>query len=295
MARRVVKKRGKATPATWMILVLILVAICLSAISCNTISKSNEQKKTIAKLENKVEKLAPMESEALSYQKLFPEMKVDKAKEWKKDKKVVYLTFDDGPTKKNTLPILKILKQENVKATFFVIGKGTDHDIMKNIVDDGHAIGVHTYKHNYREIYETIDTYVEDFNNIFTLIKEKTGVTPTIYRYPGGSNNVFNTLNQEETTAEMFRRGFVPFDWNVDSTDASENTRNASAIKDNALMGIGQDRAIVLMHDSLTKTTTVDALPAIIKGYKKAGYKFEVLTNEVSPVLFSTPDGKRYD
>lgn len=288
--------KTKASPATWVILGLIVVIVCLSVVSVHFVKKTKNQEASISKLEKKVEKVSPPKTtEMLPYQKLYPELKVKKADEWTTKKKTVYLTFDDGPTKKITPSILKTLKKENVKATFFVIGKGSEHDLMKKIVEDGHAIGIHAYDHKYKKIYKSVDSYVEDFNSIFNLIKEETGVTPTVYRYPGGSNNVYNTMNQEETTAEMFRRGFSPFDWNVDSTDASGNDISVKQIVKNATKGTDMDRAIILMHDSATKSTTAKALPEIIKKYKKAGYSFEVLTNQVTPILFSTPDGVRYD
>lgn len=289
------RKHLKASPSTWLILILVVAVIALSIFSVNSSKKVNKQEAEITKLEKKVEKLTPPKgADMFSYQKLFPDMKTQLPKKWKKEKKTVYLTFDDGPSKV-TADILNTLKKEKVKATFFVVGAGTDHSLMKRITDEGHAIGVHTYSHKYKEIYESVDSYVKDYNKIYELIKKETGTAPTVYRYPGGSNNVYNILNQSATTAEMFRRGFVPFDWNVDSRDAEAVSVPAETIAKNALKGRDKDRPIILMHDASAKTTTAKALKYIIKGYKKAGYEFGALTNEDAPLMFSTPDGVRYD
>lgn len=288
-------KRTKATPATYLVIILVIAVACLGVTTYMNIKKVKTQDTSISDLKKQVKELTPPgEQELLSYQKLHPKMKNKMPDKWNSDKKTVYLTFDDGPSKV-TPDILKALKKENVKATFFVIGEGSDHKLMKKIVDEGHAIGIHAYEHNYKKLYESVDSYVKDFYKIYKLIQDETGVTPTAYRYPGGSNNVFNTLLQPQTTAEMFRRGFVPFDWNVSSGDAGGGGDTASQIAKLSLSGTDMDRPIVLMHDAAAKSETAKALPAIIKGYKAKGYEFGVLTNEDAPILFSTPDGSRYE
>ena len=288
-------RQSKATPSTWVILGLIAVVIILSVFSVVTVNKSNTQKEQINSLKKEVAELTPPTGmEMQSYQKLYPDMKDKLPKEWNREKKTVYLTFDDGPSKV-TESVLKTLKDEDVKATFFVMGSGTNHDLLKRISDEGHEIGVHTYSHKYKDVYKSIDAYVKDYNKIYKVIEDKTGKKPTVFRYPGGSNNVYNVLNQKETTAEMFRRGFVPFDWNVDSGDAAGHNVATDTIVKNSLKGTKMDRPIILMHDAAAKETTAKGLKKIIDGYKKAGYKFGVLTNQDAPLLFSTPDGERYD
>ena len=100
--------------------------------------------------------------------------------------KVVYLTFDDGPTPNNTPRILEILKRNNIKATFFVIGQNPD--MYKQIVNEGHAIAIHTYSHEYKQVYASVDAFFADLYKLRDLIKEKTGVDPKVTRFPGGSN-----------------------------------------------------------------------------------------------------------
>ncbi len=288
-------KRSKPSPSTWLILLLLIAVVALCIFTVFSLKESRTQKSEISSLTKQVEDLTvPEGQDVLSYQKLYPDMKSKLPKEWNRSEKTVYLTFDDGPSKV-TPDILATLKKENVKATFFVIGNGSDHSKMKAIKDAGHAVAVHTYSHDYNKIYESVDSYVEDFHKIYKLIEKETGTAPTIFRYPGGSNNAYNVLNQPQTTAEMFRRGFVPFDWNVDSGDANAVSVPADQIVKNSLQGIGSERVIILMHDAPAKATTAKALPRIINGYKKAGYTFDILTNEDAPILFSTPDGERYD
>lgn len=201
----------------------------------------------------------------------------------------VYLTFDDGPSQR-TYEILDILAKEDVKATFFVVG-ATDsfsRQAMRDIVANGHTIAMHTYSHKYTEIYSSVEAYLDDMYQIFTLIKEATGVTPTHFRFPGGSKNVYNTQINKEIISEMLRRGFVPFDWNVSSGDASSTLLSPATINYNVMDGMRKtNRRVVLMHDSSPHTTTVQALPEMIKTLKEQGYSFDKLTPQTKPVLFA--------
>lgn len=188
--------------------------------------------------------------------------------------KVVYLTFDDGPTK-NTLQILDILKKNGVKATFFVIGQNPE--IYKKIVDEGHEIAIHTYSHDYKEIYASEEAFFKDLYKLRDLIKEYTGKDPKVTRFPGGSSN---RKASKELKMKLINRltkeGYVYQDWNCDSTDASGNKVPAAIL---AQKSICVPREVnLLMHDSFAKTTTVEALQSIIDSYKSKGYIFDVLT-----------------
>ena len=192
------------------------------------------------------------------------------------NKKVIYLTFDDGPTPHNTERILEILRKNNIKATFFVIGHNAD--MYKKIVDEGHAIALHTYSHNYKEVYASEDAFFKDLYKIRDAVKEKTGVDAKVTRFPGGSSNaivkkpilrnIIDRLNDE---------GFVYQDWNCDSTDAAGNKRPVDVLLKNAT-SCNATKINLLMHDSAAKTTTVDALQSIIDYYRNKGYDFEELT-----------------
>ena len=226
---------------------------------------------------------------AISYQDLYPDFYVT-APETNQvaEQNTVYLTFDDGPSDR-TPEVLKILKKQDVKATFFVVGR-TDEvskQRMRDIVADGHTLAMHAYQHNYKKIYSSVEAYLEDAYKLFNLIRETTGETPTIFRMPGGSINSYNYDIYQEILAEMLRRGFVPYDWNVSNGDATGNKLTVEEMTANTVNGsLKTNRAIVLMHDAQSKVTTVKALDPAITQLKEAGYVFERLTPEVRPVLF---------
>ena len=228
--------------------------------------------------------------EVPAYTELYPELYADPADYGSEDvEKSVYLTFDDGPSER-TDEILKILDRYGIHATFFVIGQSKEENLqrMRNIAAAGHTLAIHSFSHDYQKIYSSVEAYLEDFNQMYCQIVEATGVKPQIFRFPGGSINSYNGKIYREIIAEMTRRGFVYFDWNIANGDAaSSKLQPAKTLAENALKGAGSTRrSIILMHDSSVKTTTVEALPAIIEGYQKAGYTFAALTAETKPVAF---------
>lgn len=205
--------------------------------------------------------------------------------------KVMYLTFDDGPSAECTGRVLDVLKKYDVKATFFVIGFDPNSErkkeLLRRIVAEGHTIGIHTYSHDYDLIYSSVDAYLEDFNKVHELVYEATGVNADIFRFPGGSINDYNSHIYQEIVDEMTRRGFRYYDWNISSNDAVGDGVSPSRLVQNVL---GQSknvrRGIVLFHDSATKSTTVEALPQIIAGLKEQGYEFAALKKNIVPVKF---------
>ncbi|MBQ8604282.1 MAG: polysaccharide deacetylase [Oscillospiraceae bacterium] len=200
--------------------------------------------------------------------------------------RTVYLTFDDGPSPR-TEEILDILKKHDVKATFFVVINKEEYiPYMKMAVEAGHAIGVHSASHKYKEIYRSVDDYLRDFTQCYDYIQVNTGYSPTIFRFPGGSVNNYNASTRKDIVREMGRRGFIYFDWNVESNDSSAGM-SADAIYKNVIEGCsGKQRAVIIMHDSVTKNTTVRALDRIITKLKEDGWQFAALDNEVKSVVF---------
>lgn len=228
-----------------------------------------------------------------SYQQDYPDMYAESAPAFvdeETDKPVVYLTFDDGPSA-NTETVLDILKANNIKATFFVVNSNVEaHQYLyKRIVDEGHTLGIHTYSHQYTDIYSSVDSYLADFNKLYEKVYELTGVKPTIFRFPGGSINVYNQNLYTELIAEMLRRGFTYYDWNVSSGDAGV-TYSSSAIHSAVVGGVGsKDKSIVLMHDSASKQATAAALQNIIDSLKDT-HEFRPLDNTVYPTVFTYKD-----
>ncbi len=275
------------------VVVLLIFGLGISTISLSVINKNYESQMTdmqkgtvLAKVNPKEEH--PQNSLSIEYQESFPDMYVKPAKAMKTETNTVYLTFDDGPSDR-TVEILDILKAQNVKATFFIVGKegAKNPETLKRITDEGHSVGIHTYSHVYSSIYESVESYLADFNQTYQIIYETTDVKPTIFRFPGGSINRYTSLFYEEIIAEMTRRGFTYYDWNASSGDASSSVTANSVYYNSIQSSEGKDRVILLMHDSISKSYTVAALPNIIEYYKARGFQFESITNDVSPIAFS--------
>lgn len=231
-----------------------------------------------------------------AYQDLHPELYAP-PHDWNSvvEEKVVYLTFDDGPSAR-TPEILEILDRYGVKATFFAVGPDTEQARrwMRDIVAAGHTLGIHSYTHDYDKIYASVEAYLDDFTRMYHLILEATGTAPRIFRFPGGSVNAHNGAIYQEISGEMIRRGFVYYDWNRQNGDAVRRPPSAGVLARNALDKLGSSsRVIVLMHDSNIHVNTVAALPAIIEGYQNAGYTLKALTPEVKPIIYAYPGPNR--
>ncbi|MFP4456598.1 MAG: polysaccharide deacetylase family protein [Clostridia bacterium] len=192
--------------------------------------------------------------------------------------KTVYLTFDDGPSF-NTNKVLDILNEYNVKGSFFVVGRNDPKslDIYKRIVEEGHALGNHTYSHIYKNIYSNVDIFMSDIYRLENLIYEATEYETRLFRFPGGSSTKhLENSKYKPFINRLLNEGYQYFDWNVDSGDALQNPLNASEIIQRTITNARkQKHAIVLMHE---KETTLEALPIIIEYLKDLGYKFERLT-----------------
>lgn len=196
----------------------------------------------------------------------------------------IYLTFDDGPMQGTTNIILDILKEEGIKATFFVTKNGPD-SLIKREFDEGHTVALHTYSHNYQTCYSSVNAYFDDLNKIQTRVKNITGTESKIIRFPGGSSNTISRNYSKgimtTLTNEVQNRGYIYFDWNVSSGDAGSTT-SPNGVYNNVINGLRKNRAnIVLMHD--IKTYTRDALRNIIRYGKQNGYSFDRITSNTTP------------
>lgn len=236
--------------------------------------------------------VSPLEFETPYYQDLYPDLyDVLPEVQYSATDPTVYLTFDDGPSYV-TAEVLDILQEKGVKATFFVMGTGLESEsgqaLLKRIADEGHTIAVHTYSHDFTQVYASVESFLDDFYQVWAQIKEITGVSASIFRFPGGSINVYNANISQDIISEMLRRGFVYYDWNASADDAVSSTASsASSIFTAATSTRGYTRVILLMHDSYAKDTTAEALPDIIDYYLEMGYTIAPLTNEVTPVVYN--------
>lgn len=198
----------------------------------------------------------------------------------KMNSKVAYLTFDDGPSK-NTPKVLDILDKYNIKATFFMIGQQINEEnkeLVKSMSDEGHKIGIHTYCHDYKSIYVNEKTYVEDFNKTKEIIEKVTGISPTIYRFPGGSCNVYIGCIKDKLISGLSEEGYTYYDWNVSGEDSVGHPTTYS-IYNNVVKDVCNfDNPIILLHDSAINDNTVNALEDIIKYILEKGYTFGTLS-----------------
>jgi len=191
--------------------------------------------------------------------------------------KIVYLTFDDGPTK-YTPKILEILAQHDVPATFFVVGNTEYTHYIRDIAENSHAIGLHCYNHKFEQIYSSKEAYFNDLKKIDDIVYDHTGYRSMIIRFPGGSSikRGTNKWFMKQLSSEVRERGYQYFDWNCDSGDANGTSSASVALtKIKSMEKEVGDIVIVLMHD--TKGITVEYLPAVIEHFKELGYTFSRL------------------
>lgn len=176
----------------------------------------------------------------------------------------VYLTFDDGPGK-YTEEILDILDQYQVKATFFVVGKEGERaeELMRAIVEGGHTLGMHSYSHDYSEIYRSVEDFAADFERLQDYIYEVTGVKSTVYRFPGGSSNTISDIPMQEFAGYLETRGVEFYDWNISAGDGGSIVPDVETLVENCTADIPRrGTSIILMHH---KSSTLEALPVIIE------------------------------
>lgn len=183
----------------------------------------------------------------------------------------VYLTFDDGPSKR-TGEILDILAEQGVKATFFVTGKQDEESeaLYKRIVEEGHTLGMHSYSNKYSEIYQSKEAFIADYEKISDYLYEVTGTKSKYYRFPGSSSNPVSNVSMGQLIQYLEKEGVVYYDWNVSSGDAATAAYTASEIVENVTGDVGKYKtSVVLLHDSEDKSTTVEALPSLIAKLKE--------------------------
>ena len=186
-------------------------------------------------------------------------------------RKRAYLTFDDGPSDQ-TGEILDILKEHNVKATFFVIGRNERYYPMyKRIVEEGHTLAIHSYSHEYSTIYASYDNFVNDVEELRKLLYDVTGVDCRYYRFPGGSSNRVTQVPVNDLIDYLDSAGLTYFDWNALNNDAVIAGQTPNQLV-----------KIILMHDLDCRHETVESLPSLIEQLEEHGY-------EILPIDDDTP------
>ena len=196
----------------------------------------------------------------------------------------IFLTFDDGPSDSTTGRLLDILKKYNVKATFFVTGRGSD-ELIKREYNEGHSIGLHTYSHSYKTVYASEEAFFDDLGKVDQRVYNAIGVHSKITRFPGGASNTVSKFNKGIMTRlakQLTEKGYKYWDWNVSSGDAGDTT-NPDKIVENVTSNCTKDkRNIVLMHD--IHEYTVNAIERIILWAKENNYQFYRIEENMDPV-----------
>ena len=191
--------------------------------------------------------------------------------------KIIYLTFDDGPGPE-TERLLDILKKYNVQATFFVVNTAYISTIQR-AAQEGHTIAMHTMTHRFKEIYASEEAFFADLYGMQAVIQSYTGTAPMLMRFPGGSSNTISSFNEgimTRLTQQVTEKGFVYFDWNVDSKDAGGASSPLEVFNNVTYSVSNKTESVVLMHD--IKSYTVDAIEPIIVWALENGYTFLPLT-----------------
>lgn len=198
--------------------------------------------------------------------------------------KTMYLTFDDGPSEENTTTVLDILKEHNIKATFFVVGENVRKhpEVARRIVEEGHTIGIHCNRHEYDVIYESVDSYLEDFQAAYDAVYEITGAEVKLFRFPGGSINAYNEDVYKEIIEEMEARGYIYFDWNGCLEDTGRKSTPEQLVQNARESTLGRRKVVMLAHDIVYNTAL--CLEELIESFPE--YQFEPLTEDVKPIQF---------
>lgn len=223
---------------------------------------AEDRAQALLAINEEIRKTSERESEARAEPEEIPENDI-LAEEGRK----VYLTFDDGPSI-YTEELLDILAEHHVKATFFVTGKGKESygDTYRRIVEEGHTLGMHSYSHEYGNIYASLENFRDDMRQLRDFLYDETGVASSFYRFPGGSSNRVSSTDIREMTDYLDAVGITYFDWNISAGDAAGGPVSSEQIINRVMDQLPPHRvAVVLLHDAADKRSTVDALPGLIE------------------------------
>jgi len=279
---------------TFFLILIVLIIIALSIYSAIKLADYKKQKQIEteqAKIEEEkkieqeriIAEEAKKQQEKLKNANAFTEEQMQSIENiYKSEEKRVFLTFDDGPTQTVTPHILDLLKQENIKATFFILGNRAkaNPELIKREFEEGHYIANHGYTHKYSQIYQNKQTVLDEYNYTEQCIQEalnNTDYHSKVFRFPGGSQGGYYKNIKNEAKAYLRENGIVSLDWNSLSRDA-EGVNTKEGLLQNVIDTIGSKQSVViLMHDAADKILTYETLPDVIKYLRDNGYQFKTL------------------
>lgn len=283
MKKYVDKKR-----ITFIVIAIVAIIITLS-MSIYYLVDTTVRVKKIKEFERQIIEYKQQQQEEAKQKEIEKQAKIPKLTEQGKenikniyhtDKKVAYLTFDDGPSN-NTHQILDILKQNNIKATFFVLGSQVEifPETTNRIYNEGHYIANHGYSHKYSEIYQSPEQVLNEFNQCNQIVAKTINVpeyNSHLFRFPGGSvGGKYAELKKQAITL-LEQNDILHIDWNSLTGDSEKVNPTEEYLMDNLQKTTeGKNSLVILMHDAQAKKITAETLPKVIEYLQQQGYSFE--------------------
>lgn len=267
-------------------IIAIIITLCMSIYYLVDTTKRVEKSKEFAKqiIEYNQQQQEEAKQKEIEKQAKIPKL-TEQGKEnikniYHTDKKVAYLTFDDGPSN-NTHQILDILKQNNIKATFFVLGSQVEifPETKNRIYNEGHYIANHGYSHKYSEIYQSPEQVLNEFNQCNQIVAKTINVpeyNSHLFRFPGGSvGGKYAELKKQAITL-LEQNDILHIDWNSLTGDSEKVNPTEEYLMDNLQKTTeGKNSLVILMHDAQAKKITAETLPKVIEYLQQQGYSFE--------------------
>lgn len=285
--------RQKLDKKKILLIILLIIALVCAILTQKYISRTIKEYKVYKQYEAQLasinhqteEKQRKAEEKAeKERQEKLPKLteagKENISKIYHSDTKRAFLTFDDGPSSV-TSKILDILKQENIKASFFVLGSNVEKrpEMVKRMYDEGHFIGIHGTSHVYEQIYQSPQSVLDEYNMCNEKIKNALGeqeYNPHLFRFPGGLVGGKYAEIKSQAKDLLLQNDIVHVDWNALNGDAETNKLSPEfEIQRLQETAEGKNSVVVLMHDAQAKSVTADTLPQIISYLKEQGYEFK--------------------
>ena len=271
-----------------LLVVLIVILIILIILTSVRMVKMYEVSKTINEYniwldKFNEEKAKNEEAEANRFNSLTENELTQISNIYKsQDGKRVFLTFDDGPSTSVTPYILDLLKQENIKATFFVLGVKAEAnpDVLKREYEEGHFIGNHGYSHKYKEIYSSSQAVLDEYNKANQIIRDAIGnqnYNSLVFRFPGGSSGGPYHDFKQQAKELLKQNGIASLDWNALTNGAAGASSKEKIMQTFYDTVEGKNSVVLLMHDAADKILTYECLPEMIKYFRDNGYTFQNL------------------
>lgn len=286
-----------------MICLIILAILAIAILGGMKLAQNINEKKLIAKNENNAQESQneqeisnkpnnneqtnlPTEEKEINKEVNFNKLTQEQINRintiYQSNEKRAFLTFDDGPSSQVTPKILETLKQENIKATFFVLGTmvKSNPELVKRAREEGHYIANHGYSHVYKKIYADEKKPLEEYQKTNELIRqalEDNTYQSNVFRYPGGSYGGYYEKIKTKSKEVLKENGIAYLDWNALTNDSDGADTKEKIIKNLKATCKGKNSVVILMHDAPNKALTAETLPDVIQYLKEQGYSFKNL------------------